>query len=332
MRVPTTMKAAFVRERGPADTIEYGDLPTPQPRPGEMLVRVQAVAMNPVDTLVRSGAFPTQLPFPFVLGRDLAGVVAGVGERVTHFRLDQQVWTNSLGHDGRQGSFAEYACVPEERTYPLPSPVDPETAVPALHPAATAYTGLVHHAWVRPSDVVFVGGGAGNVGSAVLQLAHAIGCRVLVSCHGPDDTAWCREHGAEAVMDYKETNIAAQVRSAASHGVDVHWDTSGHHDFDQATEMLAFGGRMLLTAGTQARPALPVGPFYWKDARIFGFVMSNARLDVLSEAAITINRMLASGTLVPRITEVMPLSQAREAHRRMDSGEVRGRLVLKPDK
>lgn len=330
MDVPATMKAAFIRERGPVDKIEYGDLPTPQPGPGEVLVRVQAVAVNPVDTLVRSGAFPTQLPFPFVLGRDLVGVVAAAGNRVTHFHLDQRVWSNSLGHDGRQGSFAEYVCVPEERTYALPSPVDSETAVAAFHPAATAYAGLVQHAGIRPSDVVFVGGGAGNVGSAVLQLAYGIGCRVLVSVHGREDTAWCREHGAEAVMDYQDANLAAQVRAAASHGVDVHWDTSGQHDLDQAAEMLAFGGRVLLTAGARARPPVPVGPMYWKNARILGFVISNARVDNLAEAAVTINRMLAMGTLVPRITEVMPLSQAAEAHRRMETGQVRGRLVLRP--
>lgn len=332
MSIPTTMKAAFVRERGFAEAIEYGDLPTPSPNPGEVLVRVTSVVVNPVDTLVRSGAYHTQLPFPFVLGRDLVGTVVAIGDRVTHFRQGQRVWSNSLGHDGRQGSFAEYACVPERRAYPLPSHIDEDTAVAVLHPAATAYTGLVHHAWIRPSDVVFVGGGAGNVGSALLQLAASIGCRVLTSCHGEEDTAWCRENGAEAVMDYQDTNLAAQVRAAASHGIDIHWDTSGHHDLDQAAGMLAFGGRIMLTAGPRTRPALPVGQLYQNNARLFGFVMSAARIDDLAEAAITINRLLAAGTLVPRIAEVLPLSQAAEAHHRMESGRLRGRLVLRPDR
>lgn len=287
MRVPATMKAAFVRERGPADDIHYGDLPTPEPGPGDVLVRVTSVAVNPVDTLVRSGAYPTQLPFPFVLGRDLAGVVVAVGERVTRFRENQPVWSNSLGHEGRQGSFAEFVSVPEERTYPLPPHVDPDTAVAALHPAATAYIGLMHHAWVRPSDIVYVGGGAGNVGSAVLQLASSIGCRVLVSVHGADDTTWCRDHGAEAVMDYQDANLAGQVRAAASHGVDIHWDTSGQHDLDRAVEMLAFGGRIMLTAGVEARPAVPVGPIYWNNARLLGFVLSKAPVEQLAEAAVT---------------------------------------------
>lgn len=331
MRIPGTMKAAFVRERGPVESIEYSDLPTPQPGAHEVLVRVTTVAVNPVDTLVRSGAYRTQLPFPFVLGRDLVGSVVAVGERVTHFHEDQPVWTNSLGHNGRQGSFGEYACVPEERAYHLPPHVDPDLAVAALHPAATAYTGLVHHAWVRPSDVVFVGGGAGNVGSAVLQLASSIGCRVIVSAHGEDDTAWCRENGAEAVMDYQDTNLAAQVRAAAAHGVDIHWDTSGRYDLEQTAQMLAFGGRVLLTAGSEARPVLPVGSFYRHNARLLGFVLSAARVGDLAEAAVTINRMLATGRLVPRIAEVMPLSRAAEAHRRMESGAVRGRLVLRPD-
>lgn len=331
MRVPDTMMAAFVRERGPVENIEYGELPTPTPGPGDVLVRVTAVAVNPVDTFVRSGVYPTPLPFPFVLGRDLVGEVAAVGDRVSRFREGQPVWANSLGHDGRQGSFAEYVCAPERRTYPLPAHVDPDTAVAALHPAATAYTGLVHHAWVRPSDVVFVGGGAGNVGSAVVQLASSIGCRVLVSVHGEEDAAWCREHGAEAVLDYTDANLARQVRAAASHGIDIHWDTGGHHEFDQAAGMLAFGGRIMLTAGGEARPVLPVGPLYQNNARLLGFVLSAARIDDLAEAAVTINRMLAAETLVPRVAEVMPLSRAAEAHRRMESGEVRGRLVLRPE-
>lgn len=324
------MKAAVANERGPVDTIVYSDLPTPEPGPGDVLVQVISVAVNPVDTLVRSGAYPTQLPFPFVLGRDLVGIVRATGERVTSFHEDQRVWTNSLGYDGRQGSFAEYACVPEERLFPLPAHVDPDTAVAALHPATTAYTGLVHHAGVRPSDVVFVDGGAGNVGSAVLQLATAIGCRVLVSVHGEDDAAWCREHGAEAVMDYRDANLAAQVRAAAAHGVDIHWDTSGHYDLDQAAEMLAVGGRVMLTSGADARPELPVGALYWKNARLVGFVVSGATVSELDEAAVTINRMLAGERLVPRISEVLPLSRAADAHQRVESGQVRGRLILRP--
>lgn len=324
------MKAAFIHERGPVENIHYGDFPTPEPAPGDVLVQVTSVVVNHVDTFIRSGAYPTQLPFPFVLGRDLVGVVRATGDRVTAFHEDQRVWTNSLGHDGRQGSFAEYACVPEERLYPLPAPVDADTAVAALHPAATAYTGLVHHAGVRPSDVVFVDGGGGNLGSAVLQLATAIGCRVIVSVHGEDDAAWCREHGAEAVMDYRDVNLAAQVRAAASHGVDIHWDTSGQYDLDQAAEMLTVRGRVMLTAGVDARPTLPVGPLYWKNARLIGFVITAADADELAEAAVTINRMLAAQRIVPRITEVMPLSRAAEAHQRVESGQVRGRLVLRP--
>lgn len=324
------MKAAFVDERGSADNIAHADLPTPEPGPGDVLVQVISVTVNPVDTFVRSGAYPTQLPFPFVLGRDLVGVVRATGERVTAFHEDQRVWTNSLGHDGRQGSFAEYACVPEDRVYPLPAHVDPDTAVAALHPAATAYTGLVHHAGVRPSDVVFVDGGAGNVGTAVLQLATAIGCRVIVSVHGEEDAAWCREQGAEAVMDYRDANLAAQVRAAAAHGVDIHWDTSGRYDLDQAAEMLAVGGRVMLTSGAESRPALPVGPFYRKNARLVGFIISGATAGELSEAAVTINRMLAGERLVPRISDVLPLSRAAEAHQRVESGQVRGRLVLRP--
>lgn len=331
MDVPDTMKAAFVRERGPAEHIVYGDLPTPHPARGQVLVRVEAVAVNPVDTFVRSGVFVTEMPLPFVVGRDLTGDVAAVGDAVTRFEVGQRVWTNSLGHEGRQGAFAEYACVDADRLYHLPPGVDPVTAVAAFHPAATAYTGLFHHAGVRPGHTVFVGGGAGNVGSAVVQLASAAGCRTIASAHGEEDTQWCRSNGAELVVDYRDPELEAKVRAVAQDGVDVHWDTSGHHDVERAVDLLAQGGRLVVMAGPTARPTLPVGPFYFKNARMVGFVISKARVEELAEAAVTINRMLAAGALATRVSEVLPLARTAEVHRRMEEGRVRGRTVLRPE-
>jgi NADPH:quinone reductase-like Zn-dependent oxidoreductase len=159
------MRAAYLTELGPPEAIRLGDLPVPEVGPTDVLVEVDTVTVNPVDTLVRSGRYPTPTPFPFVVGRDLVGSVAAVGAGVTGFAAGDRVWCNSLGHGGRQGSFAEYAAVPAERLYHLPDRADPVEAVASFHPAATAYLALYRHGRLRPAQTVFVGGGAGNVGT-----------------------------------------------------------------------------------------------------------------------------------------------------------------------
>lgn len=120
---PAVMAAAYITSHGPADSIQAGDLPVPAPGPTDVLVRTEALSVNHVDTFVRSGAYRTHTPFPFIIGRDLVGTVATHGTGVPGFRAGDRVWCNSLGHDGRQGSFAQYALVPVERLYRLPEGV-----------------------------------------------------------------------------------------------------------------------------------------------------------------------------------------------------------------
>ena len=151
------MRAAYITELGPADAIRVGELPTPVPGPTDVLVRVELVVVDPVDTLVRSGAYRTPTPFPFVVGRDLVGTVAEAGAGAAGFAPGDRVWCNSLGHDGRQGSFAEFAVVPAERLYHLPDGADPVASVAVLHPAATAYLALFRHGRLRPGESVYVG-------------------------------------------------------------------------------------------------------------------------------------------------------------------------------
>ncbi len=123
------MRAAYITELGPADAIRVGELPVPAIGPTDVLVRVEVVAVDPVDTMVRSGAYPTPTPFPFVVGRDLVGTVAVAPPGAAGFAPGDRVWCNSLGHGGRQGSFAGYAPVPAERLYHLPAAVDPVAEV-----------------------------------------------------------------------------------------------------------------------------------------------------------------------------------------------------------
>jgi NADPH:quinone reductase-like Zn-dependent oxidoreductase len=321
------MRAAYVTEPGPADAIRVGELPVPAPGPTDVLVGVEVVAVDPVDTLVRSGAHPTPTPFPFVVGRDLVGSVAAAGPGAAGFGAGDRVWCNSLGHGGRQGSFAEYAVVPADRLYHLPAGADPVAAVAALHPAATAHLALFRHGGLRPGEVVYVGGGAGNVGSALARLASLGGARVLAGAR-PEDAGWCRSAGAAEVVDYRDPDLHGHLRALAPGGVDLYLDTSGHLDLPAAVDLLADRGRIVLLAGRGQRLTLPAGPLYTHDRRILGFAISGAGSGELAEAAAALNQRLAAGDLPVRVREVWPLERTAEAHQAVEHG-VRGRIVLR---
>src|SRR5699024_9413523 len=139
MTAETNMQGAFIRATGGTEQIEVGDLPAPQPGTTDVLVQLGATTVNHVDLSVRAGASPTHLPLPLILGRDLVGTVVETGSGVAGFTNGDRVWTNSLGYDGRQGTFAQYALVSVERLYHLPATVHPLEAAPVLHTAATAY-------------------------------------------------------------------------------------------------------------------------------------------------------------------------------------------------
>ncbi|MEU9133174.1 NADPH:quinone reductase [Kitasatospora sp. NPDC048540] len=326
---PATVTAAYIDATGPADVIRVGALPTPVPGDGEVLVRTQAIGVNHVDTFVRSGAYPTPLTFPFVIGRDAVGTVAAVGTGVAGFLAGDAVWCNSLGHGGRQGPSATYTIVAAERLYPLPAGVDPVAAAAVLHTGATAHLGLFREARLRAGETVVVGGAAGGVGSAVVQIAAEAGARVIAVARS-EQVPWCRSSGAQEVLDRRAPDLIGRLHKAAPDGIDVYWDTSGHHDLEQVVPLLAPRGRVILMAGLDAHPTLPVGTLYTRDASLRGFALSNATTDELADTAAALNSLLAGGTLRAGQVQALPLSQAPHAHALLENGRATGRLVLLP--
>jgi len=322
------MEAAFIRALGPAQSIQVGQIPMPAPGPMDVLVEVDLVAANPVDALVRSGRYPTRLTFPFVVGRDLVGTVASA-DSATGFAVGDQVWCNSLGHGGRQGSFAQFAVVPAERCYRLPPGVEPSAAVAVAHPAATAYLGWFVHAHLHAGEAVYVGGGGGNVGTAATVMAHRAGSRVVATAR-PEDHDRCRAAGASVVLDYRDPRLGERLQEAAPTGFDVFWDTSGHHDFDVVAQTIAVGGRVLVSAAAGLTFPFSAAAFYTKDVSVLGFVISRAQVNDLAAAARFLNVMLESGSLSARVSEVLPLSATAEVHARLEAGQVVGRILLRP--
>lgn len=334
--LPAHRRAAYIERRGPAEEIHVGPLDLPTLGPDDVLVRVSAAGVNHVDTFVRSGAYPTPVTFPFVIGRDLTGVVvrpaAGSDPALGGFAAGEAVWCNSLGHDGRQGSCAEFVAVAAERLYRLPAGADPVAAVAVVHTAATAHLGLVQRARLRPGETVVVTGAGSGVGTAVIQLAVDLGARVI-GVDRADNHDWCRRSGAHVVLDRADPGLGDRLGELAPGGVQVFWDCTGRPDLDLVVPLMARGGRIVLIAGLGARPVLPLGRFYLNDLSLWGFVISNASVSELTTAAATVNRGLAAGWLRGRIGAVLPLTRAADAHRLIESGATGrppGRIVLIP--
>jgi NADPH2:quinone reductase len=330
------MKAAFFHQPGPPSTIQFGDLPKPQPQGSQVLVRVGAVAVNPIDTYIRAGAIQFELPKPFIVGCDLAGTVEAVGPAAAKFRVGDRVWGSNQGLLGRQGTFAEYAAVDECWLYPTPDGVSDETAAASALVGITAHLGVVRDAKLKSGETLFVNGGTGGVGSTVVQMAKALGARVVTTCGTDEKCAKARALGADLAINYKTENVAERVKDFAPQGVNVFWETLREPNFDAAVAMMAERGRMIIMAGREARPVFPVGPFYVKGCSLYGFVMFKATPEEQAACAKDIGAWLASGKLKPCIHRVMPLAQTAEAHRLQEestvnkSGATAGKLVLKP--
>jgi NADPH2:quinone reductase len=330
------MQAAFIRQTGPPENIVFGDLPTPEPGAEQVLVRVGAVAVNPIDTYIRSGAISMPLVFPFVVGCDLAGTVEKVGSAVKRFRPGDRVWGTNQGMLGRQGTFGQYAAVDEQWLYGLPNGVSEEAAAALALVGITAHLGLVRDARLQRGETLLVNGGSGGVGSTLVQMAKALGGRVIATAGSEEGLALCRRLGADLAIDYKRADVAERVRQFAPEGVNVWWETVREVNFDAAVSLLAERGRMVVMAGRDARPQFPVGPFYVKGCSLHGFVMFKASPDEQRAAADDVNRWLSNGLLVPNIGARFPLAETAAAHRLQESstihkaGTLRGKIVLAP--
>jgi NADPH2:quinone reductase len=331
------MKAAFIETTGSPDVIRYGDLPRPDPRSGEALVRVAAVAVNPIDTYIRAGMVQMPLPKPFIIGCDLAGTVEAVGPGVKRFKPGDRVWGSNQGLLGRQGTFAEYAAVPEDWLYPTPGGVADTDAAAAALVGITAHLGLFQFARLQAGETVFVNGGTGGVGSMVVQMAKAAGARVLTTVGSPQKAEQCRQWGADRVIDYKTEDVPAAVREfTQGKGVQVWYETQREPDFLKTVPLMARRGRIIIMAGRQAQPIFPVGPFYVNDLSLHGFAMFNASPEEQRRCADDISRWLAEKKLHPLIGRRFPLSEAAAAHRLQEentlqkAGTLTGKIVLTP--
>jgi NADPH:quinone reductase len=331
------MKAAYIESTGAAEaTIKYGDVPQPTPTAQQVLVKVAAVAVNPIDTYLRNGANYWELPKPFIIGCDLAGTVEAVGPEAQRFKVGDRVWGSNQGLLGRQGTFAEFCAADESLLYPTPASVKDEDAAACALVGITAHLGLFREASLEAGQTLFVNGGSGGVGSMVVQMAKITGARVIATAGSPEKVEALKKLGADVAVNYKTDDIAAAVKAFAPGGVNLYWETVREPDFDKIVSYLAERGRIILMAGREARPPFPVGPFYVKGCSLHGFVMFKATAGEQRACGDDINRWLAAGKLKAHISRVLPLSEAAAAHKLQEentlqkSGTLAGKIVLKP--
>jgi NADPH2:quinone reductase len=333
------MKAAYITSTGAPDCIQYAELPTPKPGKGQVLVKTEAVSANPIDTYIRGGAIKFSTPIPYVIGCDIAGVVTAVGPDCQRFRVGDRVWGSNQSLFGRQGTFAEFCAIDEQWLYPTPADVGSESVAAIALVGITAHLGLFLHAGLRSGEVVFVNGGTGGVGSMVVQMAKATGATVIATAGSDEKAEACRQLGADHVIQYRSEDIDQRFAeiTAKTGPIHVWFETLRTPSLERTIPLMAMRGRIIFMAGRDARPIFPLGPFYVKDLRAIGFAMFNASPDEQRDAAMSINQLLISGQLQPRIGAQFPLSRAADAHRLQEdntlhsANSLSGKIVLTPD-
>ena len=331
------MKAAYINKPGPCNEIIVGEMPTPELMQDEYLIRIKAIALNPIDIYIRAGTIAMPLPKQFISGCDFAGVVESVGENCSRFKEGDRVWGSNQGLLGRQGTSAEFAAIKEDWLYPSPEGVDDQQLAATSLVGITAHLGLFRNVNLKAGETIFVNGGTGGVGSMVVQMAKAIGAKVITTVGSSAKEELCRSWGADKVITYKTDDILKEVKDYTSNqGVNVWFETQREPDFFKIVDLMTARGRIIIMAGRTAQPLFPVGPFYVKGLTLTGFAMFNATPDEQRRCANDINAWLASGKLRSHIGAAFPLSKAAEAHKILEentlkgAGTLSGKVILLP--
>lgn len=320
------MQAAIFPTLGGPEVIQLATIPDPVVGTNDVLVQVMAVAVNHVDTFVQSGGFKTALAQPHVVGRDMVGTVLACGSAVTQFTVGQQVWTNSMGYDGRSGVTSDQVAVPVERLYPVPTGVDPIQLVAAVHSAATASIVLAVEMQVQTGETLLVEGAAGHVGRKFVALGKAMGLRVITTS-APRDFDQLRQLGSDQCLDY-HASLADGITVPVDHVV----DTSGQVALQDNLALLAEAGDVtLITAPMDNHFQFAVRQFYTSRQRLNGFVISHATQAELANAAKQLNTCFAEGQLLEDEVLLKAFTDAAWAHQALADGTVhRQKIVLTP--
>ena len=330
------MKAIQIGHTGGSQVLNYVDVPTPEPGPGEVLVKADAIGVNYFDTMIRTGRYRWMPKLPFVLGNEMSGHIAAIGPGVSTLKIGQPVFIAGYEIGNRGGLYAEYAAVPEQAAVPLPASIGADEAT-ALTNYQLAWI-LLHHAarGVVPKTVV-VYGAAGGVGTALIDVARQCGATVIGTAGSVEKCAFVRSRGAEHAIDYSTEPVVERVLSlTGGHGADVIFDHVAGKAFTDGLKMVAPLGMIVsyavlggmpeadlfkeMRANIERSPAVRCFTMHTYDH------MEEPRREAMARAI----ELLGSGRVRPAIAARIPLSEARRAHDLIESRQATGKIVLKP--
>jgi NADPH2:quinone reductase len=322
------MKAIRIRAHGGPEVLEAAELPIPQPGPGEILVHLEAIGVNFIDVYHRTGLYPVVLPF--VPGQEGAGNVEAIGEGVTGLSTGDRVAYANVA-----GAYAEYACLPADRAVKLPAEVDSEQAAAVMLQGMTAHYLAFDTFPLKRGDTALVHAAAGGVGLLLVQIAKRRGARVLATVGSPRKGELARQAGADEIILYSEQDFVAQVKSlTGGKGAQVVYDSVGQATFLKSLDCLAPRG-MLVSFGQSSgkiaafEPALlgGKGSLYLTRPTLGHYVADRASL--LRRAG-DLLEWIAKGELFLYIGKVLPLVNAADAHRLLESRQTMGKVLLTP--
>ena len=266
------MKAIRVKEFGGPEVLRLEEVPTPRPGPGEVLVRIHAIGVNPVETYIRAGTYARLPALPYTPGNDCAGVVEQVGPDVNEFKPGDRVYT---GGSLAGSTYAEFTLCKTAQVHPLPENVSFAQGAAMGTPYATAYRGLIQRADAKPGETVLVHGASGGVGTAAVQLARARGLRVFGTASTDEGRKLVREQGAHEVFDHRAPDHFEQIMKATSgRGVDVIVELVANVNLAKDLTILAKGGRVAII-GSRGRVEIDPRDTMQRDADIRGMVLPN---------------------------------------------------------
>ncbi|MBI3801215.1 MAG: NADPH:quinone reductase [Deltaproteobacteria bacterium] len=324
------MKAIRVHEFGPPEVLRLETIPDLQPGPGQVVVRIHAAGVNPVETYIRSGIYPKP-PTPYTPGADGAGVVTARGEGVSRVAVGDRVYTAG----SVSGTYAEQALCRESQVHPLSQRASFAQGAAINVPYATAYRSLFQRAQVSPGEVLFVHGASGGVGIAAVQLARAVGLKVIGTAGTEQGRRLVAEQGAHHVLDHRSSGYLEQVLTLTNgRGADVILEMLANVNLGKDLDVVAPGGRVVIVGnrGTNNQGTVEINPRATmnRDATILGMSLANVAAPELARIHAALVAGLENGTLRPVIGQEFPLAEAPKAHHTVIEASAYGKIVLIP--
>ncbi|MDB6123814.1 MAG: quinone oxidoreductase [Pedosphaera sp.] len=320
------MKAIRVHQFGGPEVMKLEEVPTPQVGPGQVLVRIHAAGINPVDTYIRAGAYATKPILPYTPGKDGAGVVEAVGSGVQNVKVGERVYVG----DCITGTYAEYALCEAAQVHRLPEKISFAQGAAVYVPYATAYRALFQRAKGVAGETILIHGATGGVGIAATQWARAAGFIIIGTGGTGEGRKLVKEQGAHHVLDHRAPDYLKQIMElTGGRGVDIILEMAAHTNLGKDLTVLAKDGRVAVIG---SRGPVEVNPrdAMGRDAAILGMQLNNASPKDMAGIYAAIEAGLENGTLRPIVGKELPLAEAVEGHKKVMEPGAYGKIVLMP--